>query len=351
MIKDEEIRSAQSENQTGKGLLARNSVFGLRISRFLTPFHSYFREWSVALCLLALLFLLAVLAPGFFQRNQLIAILTAAAPVLLVACGVSLVIISRQIDISIGSQFALSSVLLGLLVQAHWPMPLAALAAVAFGACCGAFNGLCIAGLGLPSIVVTLATMVTWREALRWWRQGEFVRDLPERFQWFGLGQGRGQGAIILITILCFLALVFGLKHLAAGRFIYAVGSDTEAARLAGIRPAAVTFGAFVLLGALTGLAALVNAVRFTDVDPKTGTGLELQSIAAAVVGGVAISGGRGRLWGVLAGVLLLACIAPALVFLNLPPQWEKALQGCTILLAVAADGWRTVRVRRRPVG
>src|SRR5882724_3557779 len=301
------------------------------------------REWSVVLALGLLLLTLAGFAPGFFRKSQLLAILSATAPVLVVACGVSLVIISRQIDISLGSQFALCSVLLGLLVQAHWPMPLAALAAIAVGACCGAFNGALIAGLGLPSIVVTLATMVTFREGLRWWRQGEFVHDLPESFQWFGLGQAGGQTAVLVITAAVFALLAFGTRFLSAGRFVYAVGSDAEAARLAGIRPHAVTFGVFVLMGALTGLAALLNAVRFTDVDPKTGTGLELQAIAAAVVGGVAISGGRGSLWGVLAGVALLACIAPALVFLKLPPQWEKALQGCIILLAVAADGRRSL--------
>ena len=201
--------------------------------------------------------------------------------------------------------------------------------------------------IGPPSIVVTLATMVTWREGLRWWRQGEFVHDLPETFQWFGLGQAGGQTAVLFITALVFTIMVLGTKYLSAGRFVYAVGSDAEAARLAGIRPHVVTFGVFVIMGALTGLAALLNAVRFNDVDPRTGTGLELQSIAAAVVGGVAISGGRGSLWGVLAGVLLLACIAPALVFLRLPPQWEKALQGGIILLAVTADGWRTVRASR----
>jgi rhamnose transport system permease protein len=138
------------------------------------------------------------------------------------------------------------------------------------------------------------------------------------------------------------------LKHLRGGRFVYAVGSDAEAARLAGIRPRAVTFAVFVLMGLCTGLAALLNAVRFPDVDPKTGQGLEMQAIAAAVVGGVAISGGRGNLWGVLAGVLLLACIAPALVFLKAPPQWEKAIQGGIILLAVASDGWRTARMGQR---
>ena len=208
----------------------------------------------------------------------------------------------------------------------------------------GAFNGALVAGLGIPSIVVTLATMVTWREALRWWREGEFVSNLPDTFQWFGLGQQAGQFTIIAIAILLFLFLAFALKHLSAGRFVYAVGSDKEAARLAGIHPQGVTFAVFVLMGALTGLAALLTAVRFPDVDPKAGQGLELKAIAAAVVGGVAIPGGRGYLWGVAAGVLLLSSIAPALVFLHLQPQWEKALQGLIILLAVAADGWRSVR-------
>ncbi len=307
----------------------------------------YFREWSVALALGVLLLLLGVLAPGFFQTRQLLSIGTAAVPVLIVACGMALVIISRQIDISVGSQFALCSVFLGLLVQAKWPVPLAALAAVLAGASFGAINGFLVAGLGLPSIVVTLATLVTWREALRWWREGEFVRDLPNQFQWFGLGQSNGQFALLLTTAIVFVLLLLAMKHLSAGRYVYAVGSDAEAARLAGIRPQLVTFAVFVLIGILTGLAALLNAVRFADVDPKTGTGLEMQAIAAAVVGGVAISGGKGNLWGVLAGVLLLACIAPALVFLRLQPQWEKALQGCIILLAVAADGWRLVQSKK----
>src|SRR6266446_9714323 len=189
----------------------------------ISHFKKHFREWSVALALLALLLLLAVLAPGFFQKNQLLSICSTAVPVLLVASGVALVIISRQIDISLGSQFAVCSVLLGLLIQAHWPMPLAAIVAIATGACCGAFNGILVAGLGLPSIVVTLATMVTWREGLRWWREGEFVRDLPESFQWFGLGQAGGQAATLLATALVFLILVLVMKHLSAGRFVYAV--------------------------------------------------------------------------------------------------------------------------------
>jgi rhamnose transport system permease protein len=302
----------------------------------------HFREASVAAALALLLLVLAFVAPAFFAKQQLLTTLTTAAPVLILACGMALVIIARQIDISVGSQFALCSIFAGLLAKAGMPMPVVALGVIAGGAVLGACNGALIAGLGLPSIVVTLATMVTWRETLRWGREGEFVKDLPNGFQWFGFGQGGGQITILMTTTLLFIALAFAMKHLAAGRFVYAVGSDREAARLAGLRPGAVTFSVFVLTGAFTGLAALLNAVRFADVDPKTGTGLEMQTIAAVVVGGVAISGGRGNLWGVLAGVLLLACIAPALVFLKMPPQWEKAIQGAIILLAVAADGWRS---------
>ena len=196
---------------------------------------AHFREWCVALVLAVVLLFLAVKAPAFFKANQLLPMLTAAAPVLLVSCGVSLVIICRQIDISIGSQFAWCSIVLGLLVHAKWPVPLAAVTSILVGGLFGAFNGLLVAGLRLPSIVVTLATMVTWREALRWWREGEFVRDLPERFQWLGLGQGKGQAAILICATTFFLAMAFALKFLAGGRFIYAVGSDAEAARLAGM--------------------------------------------------------------------------------------------------------------------
>jgi rhamnose transport system permease protein len=130
------------------------------------------------------------------------------------------VIVCRQIDISIGSQFALCSVFAGLTASSGLPMPVVALVAILCGAAMGAFNGVLVAGLGIPSIVVTLATMVTWREALRWWREGEFVSNLPDNFQWFGLSQQVGQITIIGIALLLFLFLAFALKHLSAGRFV-----------------------------------------------------------------------------------------------------------------------------------
>jgi len=301
----------------------------------------YLRELSVALALGLLLLLLALAAPGFFQPQPLLSLLTREAPTLVVACGMALVMISRQIDISVGSQFAVCSVSAGLLAALNWPLGLVLAASIAFGAILGAFNGVLVTGLRLPSIVVTLATMVTWREGLRWKRQGEFV-NLPEGVQWLGFTQAQGQVVLITTALALLILMAWVTRNLAAGRFIYAVGSDAEAARLAGIRPQLLTFCIFALMGALTGLAALMNVVQSPQVDPKSGTGLELKAIAAVVVGGVAISGGRGNLWGVFAGLLLLACVSPALTHLHVEAYWERAIQGAIILLAVVADRARS---------
>ena len=305
-----------------------------------------FREISVALALVALLIALAIVAPSFFQAQPLLSLLTREAPTLVVACGMALIIICRQIDISVGSQFAVCSVCAGLLAAMKWPLALVLPASILIGATLGAINGVLVAGLRLPSIVVTLATMVTLRKALDWLRQGEFV-NLPDNVQWFGLSQTTGQFTLIGVALVLLLLIAFATKNLSAGRFIYAVGSDAEAARLAGIPPRVVTFATFVLLGALAGLAAMMNVVQSPQVDPKSGTGLELKTIAAVVVGGVAISGGRGNLWGVFVGLLLLACINPALTHLHVEAYWEKAIQGVIILLAVVADGLRSRKEKR----
>ena len=304
----------------------------------MTWLRRYRRECSVAVVYVALLLTLALLQPSFFKPEQLRSFFVSRASVLVAAVGMTLVIVARQIDISIGSQFSVCGVVAGLLARAGLPMPLVGLGALFAGAGMGALNGLLVAGLGLPSIVVTLATLVILGDSLRWAREGEFVRGIPTGFQWFGMGQATGQWVVVALALLVFGAFAWGMRNLPAGRAIYATGSDAEAARLAGMRPRLVVFGVFVTMGALTGLAALLNAVRFVTVDPKDGEGLEIQAIAAVVVGGTAVSGGRGTLVGSFIGVLLLGSIGPALVFLGIQPQWEKAVQGLIILLAVASD-------------
>jgi ribose/xylose/arabinose/galactoside ABC-type transport system permease subunit/ABC-type multidrug transport system ATPase subunit len=319
-----------------------------RVQSLRDSFARYRREVAVAAAFVLLLLVLAARAPGFFRVDQFRDLVVANAPMLVAAVGMTLVILCRQIDISIGSIFSICGVIAGLLSRSGLPMAVVGLGTLAAGGGLGAVNGTFVAGLGLPSIVVTLATLVIGRESLRYLREGEFVRNLPPGFQWFGAGQSGGQWLVVGIALFILAVFGWGLRYLAAGRAVYATGSDPEAARLAGIRPRRVTFGVFVVMGALAGLAALLNAVRFPDVDPNAGTGLELQVIAAVVVGGVAISGGRGTLAGTLIGVALLGSIGPALFFLGTKPQWEKAIQGLIILLAVASDA--LYREREGPI-
>jgi rhamnose transport system permease protein len=298
----------------------------------------YTRELSALAVLAALLGVTGLAAPSFFSMANLRDLAVNNAPVLIVAAGATLVILVGQIDISVGSQFAVCAVAAGTLARDGVPVALLAPCVVALGGLMGAVNGLLVGPFGLPSIIVTLAMLVAWRDGLRWATEGAWVQDLPRDFQWFGLGQARGQWLIVGTALGVVALLAWGLRHLRSGRMVYAVGSDAESARLAGIEPRRVVFAVFVLMGALTGLAALLNAVRFSSVPSNMGVGLELQAVAAVVVGGTAITGGRGRIGGTLVGAALLGSIGTALVFAGVNPFWEKALQGAIILAALASD-------------
>jgi rhamnose transport system permease protein len=213
-------------------------------------------------------------------------------------------------------------------------------AVCALGALAGSVNGALVAYGRLPSIVVTLAMMIVLRDALRWITQGAWVQDLPADFQWMGLSQAAYPFAAGVLAAGIAMALGWSLRYTAAGRVIYATGSSRDAARLAGVDTPLVTLAAFAALGALTGLAAVLNAMRFNQVPANTGLGLELKVIAAVVVGGTAITGGRGTLAGTVLGVVLLGAIGPALTFLGVSAYWERALHGAIILIAVGADAF-----------
>lgn len=298
----------------------------------------YKRELSALLAYVALLIVVGLVAPSFFGAANLRDLALNNAPTLLVATGMTMIILVGQIDISVGSQFAVCTVAAGILAKSGVPVPLLIPCVVIIGAAMGALNGALVGWFRLPSIIVTLAMLVTWRDALRWTTSGAWVQDLPANFQWFGLGQAWGQWLIVAVAIILLICFSWLLRNLGAGRAVYAVGSDAEAARLAGIEPQRVVFGVFVLMGALVGLAALLNAVRFATVPGNSGSGMELKAIAAVVVGGTAITGGRGRLVGTLIGVALLGTIGTALTFVGINPFWEKAIQGAIILVALASD-------------
>ena len=296
------------------------------------------REFAALSAYIALLVFVGIVAPSFFNAGNWRDLAVANAPVLIVAMGMTLVILAGQIDISVGSQFAVCSMLAGALAKTGIPVPLLLLLVPLIGAVFGAVNGALVAYFKMPAIVVTLATMVVWRDALRWITEGAWVQGMPASFQWFGAGQAMGQALIVVVAFAVLLAFRWALSNLGAGRAVYAVGSEPEAARLAGINPPRVVLTVFMLMGALTGLAALLNSIRFSSIPSNSGLGLEMKAIAAVVVGGAAISGGRGTLIGTLIGTALLGTIGTALTFAGINPFWEKAIQGAIILAALASD-------------
>ena len=296
------------------------------------------REIPPAVALIAVLVAVLVAAPSFFSAENLHDLALNNAPVLLVALGMTLVILVGQIDISVGSQFAICSVAAGLLAKLGMPMPLVLVVVIGIGSAMGALNGVLVGTLGLPSIIVTLAMLVAWRDALRWATDGAWVQDLPPSFQWFGLSPAVAQTIIVAIALALLGAFGWGLRNLRAGRSVYAVGSAKEAARLAGMDPGRLTLAVFTMTGALVAIGAVLNAVRFTAVPSNAGTGLELQAVAAVVVGGTAITGGRGSVLGTLIGVLLLGTIGTATTYVGISPFWGKAIQGLIILAALVAD-------------
>jgi len=302
------------------------------------------RETSVGLAIVALALLLAAVAPGFFARDNLADLFLANVPVLIIALGMTLIVLTGHIDISVGSMFACCAVASGVLAKAGVPMPLVLVASCALGAGFGFLNGALVARVRIPSIVVSLATMIALREGLRWATEGAWIQDLPADYQWLGVGAPVYPWLVLIVVVALQAAFDWGLHKLPAGRTIYATGSSPQAARLAGIRVEVVTTAVFTVAGALVGLAALLNSVRFNQIPSNTGLGLELKVIAAVVVGGTAITGGRGSVRGTLLGVVLLSAIGPALTFLGVTAYWERALQGAIILAAVAVD---SVRERR----
>jgi len=305
------------------------------------------REWSVAIAIAALAIVLAVAAPSYFSAENLRDLFLVTMPVLVAAIGTMLVILTGEIDISVGSAFAICSVVSGVVAKAGVPAAGAGLAACAAGAALGAMNGALVAYGRIPSIVATLAAMVALRDGLRWITQGAWIEDLPARFQWLGVTQASFPLVAAATVVALFGTVAWTMRHVAAGRAVYATGSNAEAARLAGINTAAVKLAVFTIAGALTGLAALLNSVRFNQIPTNTGLGLEMKVIAAVVVGGTAITGGRGSFTGTLLGVILLGAVGPALTFLGVSAQWERALQGAIILAAVTIDAVRLPRGAR----
>jgi rhamnose transport system permease protein len=307
------------------------------------------RELGIVGALALLIAVTAVLEPRFVHADSLRNLALNAAIFAIVAAGETLVIVTRNVDLSVGSVLGLAAFMAGDLLSNHpsLPIPLVIVAGMGLGAACGVLNGVLVTFGRVPALVVTLGTLYVFRGLAFLWTNGRQVNaeTLPDSFLNIGTGTVLGIPTLALVALVVVLLVGQWMRDYRAGRQLYAVGSNPDAARLAGVRSGRLVMGAFVASGALAGLGGVLFTARFGTVDATAGTGYELTVIAAAVVGGVPIFGGAGTVYGAALGALLLGTITSSLIVLKVAAFWQQAAVGALLLLAIAIDRFVGLRL------
>jgi rhamnose transport system permease protein len=309
------------------------------------------RELGILLALALLIGFTAAANPRFLGAQSIKDLLLGSTILATLAVGQAIVVITRNVDLSVGSILGLASFATGSLFVAApgTPIAVALLVGVALGAVLGAVNGGLIAAARVPALVVTLGTLYVFRGILYTWAGGRQITaaNMPDAFLRFGTDTVLRVPVITLLAAAVLLAAGFSLRSFRSGRELYAIGSDPAAARLSGIAVGRRIFFAFVASGALAGLAGVLFAARFGTLDANDGLGAELDVVASVVVGGVAIFGGSGSVYGAAVGAVLLTTIGAALPLLGMTPFWQRAAVGALILAAIGLDRALAVRVGR----
>lgn len=311
-----------------------------------------YREVGIGLILLVLVALVSLRNPAFLTLTNFRDIVLNISILVIVALAQSMVIITRGIDLSVGSIIGLTAMMVGFTVAAFPGMPavLTIPLGMAIGAALGSFNGLLIAGGGAPPIIATLGTLSMYRGLIFLYsgtKSSINAFELPGGFRQLAKGAPLGLPNLILFAVVVAVAVAYLLRYTRTGRDIYTIGSNPDAARFAGIPQQRIVFLVYVISGLLSGLAGVLWAARFESAQTNTALGFELQTVAASVVGGVSTLGGSGNVVGVVLGAFLLGIISNALTLIQISPFWQLAAQGCLILLAVIADALIVRRVQR----
>ncbi len=305
------------------------------------------QEMILLLCILAIFLIVGSLNPRFIAERNLSSIFLGNAYVAVAAIGMSMVIISGNIDISVGSLIGVLATISGTLAVNGYPIIVAWLAPLLIGVLVTGFMGYLVAYLRMPSIVVSLGMLSILKGGLISVTSGAWISNLPAGY---ALAQLRPMGVPMPIWFMVGLTILaaWWMRYTAAGRSIYAVGGNAEAALLSGISPRRTVMMVFLIHGLFVGIASVLFATQLAVIQSTVPPNLELTIITASVVGGVSILGGAGTVIGSTLAAVLLAAIGSSLIFINLSPYWLRAVQGALILVTVLADLLRRRRQARR---
>jgi len=295
-------------------------------------------------------------APGYLSGATASTVLSSSLVLMLISLGTMVVILTRNIDVSSGSVLGLSAAVLGLALNAGVGLPLAILLCLLTGGAAGAFNGLMIAYLGIPSIVATLGTLGLFRGIMLVLTGGRWIEDLPQDLKGLASNLGFGFSALTIVVVAIMAGLWLFLRWNRFGRFFYAVGDNRAASHHLGVPVRGVQFVAFVATGLCAALAGIIFSAQIGFIPNQAGNGVELKAIAVNVLGGVSLLGGVGSVAGVVAAVIFITSIDSALVFLKIPAYWNDFIAGALLLSVLLLDGRirqvidRRIRARRYAV-
>ncbi|MFJ9142894.1 MULTISPECIES: ABC transporter permease [Streptomyces griseus group] len=305
------------------------------------------RELAILVVLVVMLVLTQLGNSAFLSEQGIKDLLLNATILALVATGQSLVVITRNVDLSVGSTLGISAFAAGTYLQGGGHPVVAVALAVLLGVGFGLLNGLLVSLGQVPALVVTLGTLYIIRGIDSIWVGSRQITaaDLPGGFVDFGSGGISAVPWLAMIALALLVSTAYYLKHFGSGRELYALGSNPEAARLAGIPVRRRILLAYTFCGALAGLAGALYLARFGNVDSGTGTGYELTVVSAVVVGGVVFTGGSGTVYGAVLGALLLTSVNSVLPALGVSSVWVLAINGFLLILAIAVDRIVALRV------
>ena len=304
-------------------------------------------ELTIVVAFAAIALALALTTPQFVTADNVISILLASSLIGIVAVGETFVIVTGGIDLSTGSVVALAGVLSGLAIQAKWGIGAAVLVGIGLGALCGAFNAFAVTMLNMSPFIVTLAVLAMARGLAFIVTGGNTVFGFPDAYDNIGGGNLGPLPIAALITLGVFVVAWIVLAWTVFGAEVYAVGGNREAARLAGIPVGRTLALVYIIAGALSGLGGVVLTGRLDSAQPIAAVGLELNAIAAVVIGGASLFGGKGSMLGTLLGVLIIGLINNGLTLWNVQPFWVQFIQGAVIFLAVLVDSLNQKRRAR----
>jgi ribose transport system permease protein len=304
------------------------------------------RETTLAALILVIVLVMSQATPYFLTMANFRAMAIGLTPTAIIAIGMTILLVSGGFDLSVGAVLALSSTAVALMMTGGLPIALSVLCALLIGAAIGLANGLIVTRLGVNPLVATLGTMSVARGAALVLTEGFSVSNLPPAFGYVGSANWLGLPAMVWITLALVVLGDLALRHARYLRQTYYIGGNEKAARLSGIPVDAVRCAAFVLTALLAALAGVLLASRLMSGTPTAGAALELQVLAAAVIGGASLRGGEGTVLGAFLGVIFVALINNAMTMLAVSIYWQLVVTGCVLIVAVALD--MLLRRRRR---